>query len=200
MTDSQHSIQQVSDLFQFFHSELTSAFEQLGLNTSEETETYLIHLLEGYVRLDSTSAREIGFHRPAAFMLGDALQSGGDRRIEAYRRLGDASLFSCGFFEEHLNRSRSLVQSNYYRSMGRNAYSSLQNLMAFKAPGGVFHTIFDELARKFDQVVEAFRVLARGDDLATGTVLLQRWQEGESLSAADWNRLGLLPSKKRGDA
>lgn len=200
MTDSQHSIQQVTDLFHFFHSELTAAFEKLGLKTSEETEAYLIHLLEGYVRLDPKSAREIGFHRPAAFMLGEALHAGGDRRIEAYRRLGDASLFSCGFFEDHLNRSRSLVQSDYYRSMGRNAYSSLHNLMAFKAPGGVFHQIFSELARKFDQVVEAFRFLAKGEELSSRARLLDRWTQGQTLSASDWAHLGLLPSKKGGDA
>lgn len=201
MTNSQHSIQQVSNLFQYFRSELVSAFENLGLTTSDETQAYLAHLLEGYVRLNERSAEEVGFRKPAAFLLGEALQSAGDRRIEAYRRLGDASLFSCGFFEEHLNRSRSLVRVDYYRSMGRNAYSNLQDLMAFKAPGSAFHLIFQELTRSFDTLVEAFRVLALGThdtDRIRGD-LFARWHRGDDVDARLLARMGLFPSSG-GDA
>lgn len=200
MTDSQHSIQQVASLFQFFRSELTAAFDKLGSSTCDETQTYLVHLLESFVRLDERTVEEVGFGRSAAFLLGDALQGAGDRRIEAYRRLGDASLFSCGFFEEYLDRTNSLVRSDYYRRMGRTAYSSLQSLMEFKAPGGSFHIIFDELAEKFDTVVEAFRVLANRHQAPSCARLLERWQRGEDIDAAAWARAGILPSKQRGDA
>lgn len=200
MTDSQQSIQQAANLLQFFRSELGSAFENLGLTITDETQTYLIHLLEGYIRLDEKKREDIGFERAAALMLGDALQSGGDRRIEAYRRLGDASLFSCGFFEQHLDRANSLVRIDYYRDMGRNAYSNLQTLMRFKAPGGAFHVIFDELTRKFDTVVEAFRSVAHQQQEPSCARLLERWQRGDSIDAKDWARFGAFPSSNGGDA
>ena len=200
MTDSQHSIQQVVNLLQFFRSELGNAFDKLGLTTTEETQTYLIHLLEDYVRLDEKKRQDLGFEKPAAFLLADALHTGGDRRIEAYRRLGDASLFSCGFFEEHLDRANSLVPIDYYRDMGRNAYSNLQTLMKFKAPGGAFHVIFDELTRKFDTVVEAFRFLANQQQEPSCARLLERWQRGDSIDAKEWARFGGFPSTNGGDA
>ena len=195
MTDSQYSIQQVDNLFQFFRSELLRAFERLGLSTADETETYLVHLLENFVRLDEQKARDVGFEHPAAFIFCEALSSAGDRRIEAYRRLGDASLFSCGFFEEHLGRRNSLVPVEYYRNMGRTAYSSLQNLMEFKAPGGAFHIIYDELAQKFDTVVEAFRFLANRRETPSCSHLLEKWQKSGEIDAEAWSKIGLFPGK-----
>ena len=200
MTDSHHSIHQVDDLFEFFRSELSAAFDKLGLAPRQETQTYLVHLLEGFARLDERSREALGFHKPAAFILGDALQSAGDRRIEAYRRLGDASLFSCGFFEEYLDRSRSIVPVDYYRSMGRNAYSHLESLMQFKAPGGAFHLIYDELTDKFDTIVEAFRLLAGSDDNPTCEQLIDRWQKSGVLDARDWAKLDAFPGNDGGEA
>ncbi len=196
MTDSQRSIQPVTNLFQYFRSELLSACDDLGLTTTEETQAYLAHLLEGFVRLNERTAQEVGFHKPAAFLLGEALQSAGDRRIEAYRRLGDTSLFSCGFFEDHLQRSRSLVKAEYYRSMGRSAYSSLHDLISFRAPGSAFQVIFAELARKFDTIVEAFRVLATGrtDQDRARADLFSRWHRGEEIDGKLLARLGLMPA------
>lgn len=200
MTDSQHSIQQVANLFQFFRTELTAAFEKLGLTTRDETQTYLVHLLEGFVRLDEKKVEDLGFHRPAALILGDALSSAGDQRIEAYRRLGDASLFSCGFFEKYLDRHNSVVPLKYYRDMGRNAYSNLHGLMQFKAPGGAFHIIFDELTEKFDTVVEAFRVLSNRRDAPSCAHLLERWQAGDEIDADAWVKAGFFPGTDEGDA
>lgn len=200
MTDSQQSIQQVANLFHYFRSELVGAFDKLGLTTAEATETYLVHLLEGFVRLDEEKAKDLGFERPAALLFGEALNSAGDRRIEAYRRLGDASLFCCGFFEAYLNRPRSLVDVDYYRRMGQNAYHSLQSLMEFKAPGGAFHIIFDELSDKFDTVVEAFRVLAHRRDGPSAQFLIDQWQDQSGVDAAKWLQAGLFPSGHGGDA
>lgn len=128
------------------------------------------------------------------------MQSAGDRRIETYRRLGDASLFSCGFFQEHLARANSLVTVDYYQNLGRTAYSSLQSLMAFKAPGGIFHIIFDELSQKFDRVVEAFRALAMAHKPPSSAYLLERWQKGAQTEVEDWIRFGLWPSNSGGEA
>lgn len=200
MTGSERSIETVADLYQFFRSELGKAFEKLGISTSDATQTYLVHLLESFVRLDKQKIEDLGFQRPAALLFAEALQSAGDRRIETYRRLGDASLFSCGFFQEHLGRSSSLVTVDYYQRLGRTAYSSLQSLMAFKAPGGVFHIIFDELSQKFDPVVQAFRALATAHKAPSTAYLFERWQRGALTGADEWTRLGLWPSSSGGDA
>jgi hypothetical protein len=199
MADSHYSIHKVANLLSFFRAELTETFEKLGLTTSPETQAYLVHMLQGYVRLDSHSAVEVGFHKPAALLLGEAMNSVGDRRIEAYRRLGDASLFSCGFFEKRL--ARAPVSPDYYRRVGRTAYSNLGELMEFKQPGGTFYLIFCELAQKFDTIVDALRHLSGSADSEQRLdQLIERWQRGEAFDTAHLLRLGVLPAKNTGEA
>lgn len=147
-------IEPVASLMEFFRDELTLAFQRTGVQTSEETEAYIVHLLDGYMRLDPETSDELGFEKPAALLLEEAMTSVGDRRIEIYRRLGDASLYNCGFFAERLNRK---VGPDYYPRLGRTAYRSLEDMMGFKQPGGVFQAIYSELASKFDDVVTALR-------------------------------------------
>lgn len=154
----EHGLEQVPSLLEFFREEMTCAFERMGVQTSEETEAYLVHLLDGYTRLDPESAEEVGFEKPAAMLLEEAMSSAGDRRIEIYRRLGDASLYNCGFFGAHITRRS--VSPDYYRKMGRIAYQNLGDMMGFKQPGGIFHAIFSELASKFDGIVDAFRLIS----------------------------------------
>lgn len=154
----EHGLEQVPSLLAFFRDELTSAFEQTGLQTSQETEAYLVHLLEGFSRLDPDSSDEVGFEKPAAMLLEEAMASAGERRIEIYRRLGDASLYNCGFFSAHITRRS--VSPTYYRRLGQTAYQSLGEMMGFKQPGGIFHAIFNELAAKFDSIVDAFKLLS----------------------------------------
>ncbi len=155
---SEAHIEKFNSLLEFFHDELSIALKETGAQTSEETEAYLVHLLDGYAKLSPETRDHIGFDKPAAQILDEAIHSDGERRIEIYRALGDASLYSCGFFEARLAR-RSLSPS-YYRRVGRTAYSSLTDMMEFKQPGGIFEYIFRELSAKFDEVVDAFRIVA----------------------------------------
>lgn len=159
MSKSHESIQTVSSLLAYFRDELSTAFEKLDVETSDETEAYLVQLLDGYTRLNPESADEVGFEKPAAFYLGEAMNSPGDRRIEVYRKLGDASLFNCGFFRGYI--SRRLVDADYYQDVGRLAYSKLSQLMTFKSSSEMFRAIYVELADNFDGVVDAFRWLGR---------------------------------------
>lgn len=157
MSQSDPSIETVPTLLAYFREELDEAFDELEVDASEETEAYLIHLLEGFTRIEPDYAEEVGFDKPAAFYLGEAMNSPGDRQIEAYRRLGDASLFNCGFFEGYI--SRRLVDSEYYQDVGRHAYQKLTSLMSVKRSDEMFRGIFGELAENFERVVRAFQWL-----------------------------------------
>jgi hypothetical protein len=199
MKDSQGPIQSTSNLLNYFREELKAAFQDVGLDSSENTEAYLVHLLENFVRLDPQLQQEIGFQRAAAFMLGDAMNSPGDQRIAAYRRLGDLTLFNCGFFDAHLTR-RGTVDSQYYRNVGRVAYGQLSDLMQFKQPGGIFEQIYDELAHKFDAFVDAFKCLGRTPktqrDRNTDAVL-DKLRRGDNLDLDDLKIAGLVPENTR---
>jgi len=175
MSQSKESIQTAPSLLAYFREELEEAFDELDVDASEETEAYLVHLLEGFTRIEPDFAEEVGFDKPAAFYLGEALNSPGDQRIEAYRRLGDASLFNCGFFEGYI--SRRLVDSEYYQDVGRHAYHKLSNLMTAKRSNEMFREIFGELAGNFERIVEAFQWL--GGSLEDDGIDLSEAFDGE---------------------
>lgn len=197
MSNSQSSIHKVANLLGYFRAELTTTFQDLGLTTTEETQAYVVHLLQGFARHDESGSDEIGFFKPAAFLLGEAMNSVGDRRIEAYRRLGDVSLFSCGFFGKHL--ARTPVSAGYYQSVGRIAYSRLGEIMEFKQPGGAFYVIFTELAHKFDAIVEALVHLSqpRGANQSPYEELLLRWQRSGELDSGTLMQLGMLANRRK---
>lgn len=159
--ESRESIETVESLMAFFRQELLEAFEELDEEPAEPTEAYLVRLLDAFSRSKSESTDALGFDKPAAFLLGEAMNSPGEQRIEAYRRLGDASLFNCGFFEAYLTRRT--VDADYYYGVGRLAYRNLSEMMSSKSKGGeaMFTVIFDELSVKFETVVEAFKRLGR---------------------------------------
>lgn len=183
-------IEPVGDLLSYFHEELTSAFQRINIKTSTETEAYLVHLLDAYARPD-VLGDEVGFGKPAAALLEEAMLCEGERRIEAYRRLGDVSLYSCGFFAEHLTRRN--LSASYYRQVGQTAYTSLTDLMSFKQPGGIFAMIFRELAYNFDRITDAFRWIGRAhaaDDIGELVDSL-----GTSTDTATLLRSGILASK-----
>lgn len=192
-----HSIAEFSNLMEFFQEELVLALKETGTQTSPETEAYLVHMLDGFGKLTPEVAPELGFDRPAAQILQEAIEAHGDRRIEVYRRLGDVSLYSCGFFEAKLRRSS--VGTEYYHSMGRTAYQSLSTMMQFKQPGGAFDGIFTELSQKFDEVVSALRVLSRRGVGSSIDVLVGKWQSG-NLTADLALAHGLLPGRGIGQA
>jgi hypothetical protein len=194
MSERKTAIETAGNLLNFFREELESAFERLGVEIARETEAYLVHLLDGYTRLDEQRAEELGFDRAAAFMWGDALQASGDRRIDAYRRLGDTCLYNCGFFDERLTRRN--IDIDYYQHLGRSAYDNLCDMMDFKQPGGVFSTIYRELSARFDIVVDALRGLrpsstAKSKDALDA--LLQRLQRGEDVAPEELARAGIYP-------
>lgn len=203
MTDSKKGpIESTTNLLNYFREELKLAFDDLGLESSENTEAYLVYLLQNFARLDPQLVQEVGFNKPAAFLLGEAMNSPGEQRIAAYRRLGDASLFNCGFFADHLTR-RGTVSAQYYRNVGRLAYGNLSELMGFKQPGGIFTQIYRELAAQFDAFVEAFERLGRGTkarSASDASALLAKLRRGESVDLDDLEAAGWLPagsSKKK---
>lgn len=191
MSSSKTNIEKAADLLDFFRTELKSAFAQIGFDAHEHTEAYLAHLLRGFGRLRPDHV-EVGFAKPAALLLCEAMNSAGEQRMEAYRRLGDASLFNCGFFSAHLTRRT--LNEDYYRRIGQIAYQNLGDLMAFKKTGGVFGQIYFELAEKFDAFVEALRCLGRtsSSHRTPYSTLIDRLRRGEAVTTAELRQAGLI--------
>ena len=126
---------------EYFKEMVEEALTERQLQAGDLTEFYLVNLLCQYVRPDSR-ADHLEQAEPLAFRLGRALETGGSEQRARLRSLGDFSLFMSGFFSDSFRRS--LVDVDYYKSMGEYAYGSLS-----RSEHDTFAQVFGELSSKF---------------------------------------------------
>ena len=126
---------------EYFKELVEEALTERHLQAGDLTEYYLVNLLCQYVRPDSR-ADHLEQAEPLAFRLGRALETGGSEQRARLRSLGDFSLFMSGFFSDSFRRS--LVDVDYYKSMGEYAYGSLS-----RSEHDTFAQVFAELSSKF---------------------------------------------------
>jgi hypothetical protein len=135
---------------EFFRTRIHKAITNSGVETSEMAEFYLVNLLDQY--------REVSklFHeegdgpvlKPLALMLDEAQDADPLAKRASLKKLGDTALYVAGFFTDYIHKS--LVNLNYYISMGGAAYSTLSTLERKRA----IQELYYELAVKFSFLVE----------------------------------------------
>src|SRR3984893_17917309 len=112
----------------FFRDLLTRAIENQRARVQPFTELYLVNLLHEFLASEALYVQaEDGTwqQKPLAFLLKGGLEEEGPARLRLLRRLGDPSLFICGFFPDSLTRRSSLVDVDYYIAMGGRAYDAV---------------------------------------------------------------------------
>jgi hypothetical protein len=168
-------------LTEFFRELVQSAMNAQAVRSTEETEFYLVQLLEQFAR-----PRPGWFDRPLAL---DYLESfrgpEADRRAKR-RRVADTSLFLSGMFMETLEQS--LVGPSYYVDLGRMAYRSLAD--DDRLP-------FAELSQRFEQFVEVLTEISFSKLFPSDRHLIRayrRWLLTGSERDRSWlARQGLVP-------
>jgi hypothetical protein len=173
---------------EYFKELVESALEHQQLATSEMTSFYVVNLLAGFVHLDGSPAAD---HEPLGIRLAKALQAGGTRQRDGLRRVGDTSLFISGFFGDSLTRS--LVNVDYYISLGECAYSSLARQSDER-----LSEVFDELAEKFSGFVDVLGEVSERTGLTSNSDLLrlyERWLRTKSRRSGDLLvKQGIVPT------
>jgi hypothetical protein len=173
---------------EYFKELVESALEHQQLATSEMTSFYVVNLLAGFVHLDGSPAAD---HEPLGIRLAKALRAGGSRQRDGLRRVGDTSLFISGFFGDSLTRS--LVNVDYYISLGECAYSSLARQSDER-----LSEVFDELAEKFSGFVDVLGEVSERTGLTSNTDLLrlyERWLRTKSRRSGDLLvKQGIVPT------
>lgn len=145
----------VTSLQEFFRESIAEAMKRQGVSADDHTAFYVVNLLTLFSRSEALyePADEHRGIRPLALMLADAVDAPSvAQRNFLLQRIGDISLFMAGFFGESL--SRSLVDVDYYISMGGSAYGSLSGHVRGTQRGRVFAEVFAELANKFPGFVD----------------------------------------------
>ena len=100
------------DVLEFFGEHVAHAMRDLKVETSAQTQGYLVDLLSGY----TVSHRIHSLAVPLAALLKRATEAAGAQQLALLRELGDAALFLCGFFPDSFDRRG--VDRTYVVTMG----------------------------------------------------------------------------------
>ena len=149
------SVAQVNNLTEFFRDALDQALAHQHVSLDAHTAHYVVSLLTLYSRTEVSH----GDTRPGQrwVSLVELLAQARDahtpmERAVLLQRLGDVSLFMAGFFAHGFERR--LIDVDYHVAMGGRAYGTLA-MTPVTGPRRALCSVFDELARKFQPVVDA---------------------------------------------
>jgi hypothetical protein len=166
---------------EFFKEQVEAACDRQHLRPQPLTAYYVVSLLAQFIHLDRPGATQaVHAGEPLALTLLRAMNSGGSSQRLSLKHVGDASLFISGFFSDSLRRS--LVDVDYYVSLGGYAYRSLVNSDDTLSP------IFEELSDKFVAFVDVLSDVSARTSLTNDADLLRLYEK--------WVRTG---SRRNGD-
>ncbi|MEX1266018.1 MAG: hypothetical protein WEA08_03785 [Woeseia sp.] len=145
----------VHDLREYFRDSVDAALANQGVHVDPHATHYVVNLLSLFSRsedfyVDRTEGSGV---KPLALLLVDAADAPtAEQRSHALQRIGDVALFVAGFFADSL--AHRLVDLDYYIYMGGTAYGSLSDEIRGTTRGRALASVYEELAHKFQLVVE----------------------------------------------
>ena len=155
---------------EFFKEQVEAACDRQRLHPQPLTSYYVVSLLAEFVHLGKASAGEaVASGEPLGVKLLRALDSGGSVQRRGLKQVGDASLFISGFFSDSLRRS--LVDLDYYVSLGGYAYRSLGTSDDTLSP------IFAELSEKFVAFVDVLAEVSARAHLSNDADVLRLYEK-----------------------
>jgi len=188
----------VPNLREFFHDSVQRALRNQRVDVDDHTEHYVVNVLTMFARSEELYERTSEGVRlkPLAHMLADASAAqSSQQRDEALRRLGDVSLFIAGFFAQSF--ARKLIDVDYHIAMGGRAYGTLADNMRYSIRGQAFATVFLELAKNFQRLVDVLNDVAEMAYQHTDKDILRLYEiwmkTGSPRAFAILQRLGVAP-------
>lgn len=172
---------------EFFRELVQDAMQAQGVSSGEETEYYLVQLLQDHLSRSSL------LDKPLALEFLEASNGGG--RVERFQRLkqvGDTALFISGIFAECLERS--VVQPGYYVELGQLAYRQVAGVGSPQV-----REMFVDLAMQFVDLVRVLGEISNREMFASDRDTLRvyrRWLL--TRGAADASllvRRGIIPAE-----
>lgn len=157
-----------TSLPEFFMERVKRAMARQAVSTSALAEFYLINLLQEFRKSENLFEKEGSkmFEKPLALLFAEAVKGGLHTKIRCFKKIGDLSLYTTGFFSERIKRK--LVDIDYYIRMGEGAYQNLSILLNRQK---TFAELYAELAQLFPSLV----------DVLTEVALESRWKNNTDL-------------------
>jgi hypothetical protein len=195
--DGKSNLKLVAQPQDFFRELVTEALSHQQISTNPETEFYLVNLLNQFMKTDRLYEQSQDGslqEQPLAFMIKEAIEQRQPQAQAAmFRRIGDVSLYTAGFFQDSLNRK--LVDVDYYIDIGHTAYTTV----ASHVEEEILRVIYKELADKFAAFVDVLAAVSDKTTPKSETDLLriyERWvRTGSDRAAKALQDAGIIPNK-----
>ncbi|HEY8944611.1 MAG TPA: hypothetical protein VIM73_10135 [Polyangiaceae bacterium] len=195
------------DLKSFFQDALGAALSERGVEATEPTSHYLVGLLADYAHPGDLVQETL--ERPLPFLLQEALATTGSERFDRLRALGDAVLYTSGFFLDHLEVRG--VELDYASRLGARAYGGAASMLRRGAGSTQGEhqrapELFQELSDGFHRFARVLATVADGLFASSSQVndtgmlrLYERWlRTGSSQLAQALAAQGVVPTRGRG--
>jgi hypothetical protein len=167
----------VANLREFFRDSVAAAMKSNQLEADRDTAHYVVNLLTLFSRAEAfhDPADTGSSRKPLALMLADAVDAPTvDERMFGLQRLGDVSLFVAGFFADDLQES--VVDIDYYISMGGGAYSTLSSQSRGTMKGKAFGAVFAELGDKFHRFVDVLNDIRNAAGVSSDSDIMRLYE------------------------
>ncbi len=198
LTDGAEQLISGVDPREFFQNALEEAITKYPGAICHETTLYISNLLTLFIQSEHLfeQTAEGVILKPLAMIYADAVDARSiSERDIALRHLGDVALFISGLFPQSL--SRSLVDVDYYISMGGGAYGFLAGSGRISKRNEVFRLVFRELSEHFHECVDILAEVVDKTCLRNDSDVLRLyeiWLGSGSKNAADkLKRQGIQP-------
>lgn len=151
-----------------FRDLVREGLQKRKIKTHPHIETYLVEVLENHLLVknlfqfdlahiaNSTTEVHQSSKNPSTFaeLYLLAMNSDHSAKTELLKKLGDRSLYFCGFFSPSLQKR--LVDVDYYLEMGELAFTSLSNLVKENTVGQIYTVI----AKRFVEFVDVLEYIS----------------------------------------
>jgi hypothetical protein len=195
---SEDTVLPVADLRDYFRESIGAAIEKQRVQVDEHATHYVVNLLTLFSRSEELyeDSGEVYGLKPLAMMMLDANEAANPvERSASLQRLGDVALFIAGFFADGL--AHRLVDLDYYIRMGGTAYGSLSDEIRGTPRGRALAHVYQELARKFQIVVDVLNEVRDGTRQNSDIDILRTYEvwlkTGSERAAALLRQQGVTP-------
>lgn len=184
----------------FFKEAVRDAFNRRRIEAPTGVEDYVVHVLEHYMVAEhlheSEMANEAGARKPStlAETLLLAVQSDHSTKVELLKKLGDRTLYTCGFFSDSFQRK--IIDMDYCVEMGGTAYG----LLAESTREDSLSEVYSVCSKRFVEFVEALNYISEKAQLQSANNVLRIYDRylktGSELAREKLNDLGIVPISK----
>lgn len=188
----------VQNLRDYFRESIDTAIDNQRVNVNDHAAHYVVNLLTLFSRSEELYEDQGDTYglKPLALMLVDATDAASTHeRNCSLQRIGDVALFIAGFFADSL--ANKLVDIDYYIHMGGNAYGSLSDETRGTAHGHALGGVYQELAQKFQIVVDVLHEVRDGACEADDIDVLRTYEiwlrTGSKRAKALLRQQGVIP-------